>query len=1241
MKLFFIKNISVRLLITLTFLLLPTWGLLVESYSTNPSKRQPQRNQGNKPINETKQEPSSQNKNEDTKIVDLDALTGTTSIVTIKINSNGGGTLNQRVLIYFADFPDGFKDYRCRNIPSLDFGLAVPTEWQSKSSVQPKNPFCDCNLSFRFSNLNMLDKQLSLLASDERTFGLTGKITLNKDNTFNILTQKKPSYHTSSLTIYNPSRTKNTKNAITSILIVELPCISGFTGNNTNIVTTATGETQFTWYPKSEENDKAELVGNMEGCPLITGRLRVVDQQDTSKIWNIDRVLQGKTENDTTTVSVLSKSSPDKTIMVLAVNEKGEFSSKKPIRGSETNLINGQEYVLRATLVYKDHITVNNIDSSLDTTGCEPPNFNYFPRKSIRDSQPFIINRKASAKPINIDYPLPIVLLHGIRSCYKDWVSWTDCVPRRDCEPKLSKDCGYRKDCNPLLKHVSSSGAYEGFIVFTPNYTFRYPQFQITDKEAVALRNLGASQIYEQVSTDLNDLFTTTKPQAYFICHSNGGVVARIFSLLHGSMMRKIYTMGSPHSGTVLELELYSLNFRTMSEYNRRYPHFRKGIPILALGGIGNRGNADERNDGIVYPHKSVFNIGFFVYDLVGETRCGTRNRRFTVYDVPFIAPDSDKIFYKKDLPKPICKLPDFDPPTAFPSRNVPLFYHADPRLGIAGHPNFLDVAAPPMVFDAIIFPDMMGYSTKPLSEPVPLVQIADTVTQSTGTAFTDLDIPDLAPSFRIIDQVIEIKSNSTQEVIVPIPTTDRATFTLVAGKGAIALVDPIGKVIKPTNIQSYLGARYFEGLSADETITIDNPTPGNWKMRILSSLPNGKVLAMVSVLSDWEIAIDQINTAYRPSSPMAIRTNLTGDYGDLKVATVKATIKVNSLEAKDQDLSTVVLRRSSSGVYEGSIVTPPIAGSYRLAVEINGDKASQPTRQIVTTAFNVVPANRMFTGKFTDKLKDTDGNGVADQIIETIDFNIPSGNYLIAADLYDADNNLIGVSSNVLKATPGNSKIIELSFELPKIDCSKVPREFQIRNLSISDAQKGTVLDTLDSTLNLKYSAADFGLDCKSKQEDQKETKSPPKTTTTQDNVTQQNKLPPLPKTQPKLDSPLTFSLNGNLRTNIQVNVGDRVTVEAKGRVLVIKNPRPVYSGPEGINTTIDQVFGLIVKTAKQGVLLARVTQTGKEKWIVVGRKETFVAETSGVLELQVNDKKYEDNEEAFDVQVKIIRTQ
>ena len=144
----------------------------------------------------------------------------------------------------------------------------------------------------------------------------------------------------------------------------------------------------------------------------------------------------------------------------------GEFSSKNVIKGSEDDLVDGKSYFLRAELYYRDNITVNN-------TSCNAPA--KMKRSVVRDSKPFLIRKgylrklvsdiwpwgrghdtstpsgkalfdrdvarynraidqeitRIMSQPSNIDFPPPIVLVHGIRSCYTNWNVWTAALGNR------------------------------------------------------------------------------------------------------------------------------------------------------------------------------------------------------------------------------------------------------------------------------------------------------------------------------------------------------------------------------------------------------------------------------------------------------------------------------------------------------------------------------------------------------------------------------------------------------------------------------------------------------------------------------------------------------------------------------------------------------------------------------------------------------------------------------------------
>jgi hypothetical protein len=116
---------------------------------------------------------------------------------------------------------------------------------------------------------------------------------------------------------------------------------------------------------------------------------------------------------------------------------------------------------------------------------------------------------------------------------------------------------------------------------------------------------------------------------------------------------------------------------------------------------------------------------------------------------------------------------------------------------------------------------------------------------------------------------------------------------------------------------------------------------------------------------------------------------------------------------------------------------------------------------------------------------------------------------------------------------------------------------------------------------------------------------------------------------------------LTGNLKTHAEINKGDDVTINARGYVEINKKSYVVYASPNGTDTQpqIFDLFGLIVKSAREGCLLARVNGQENEKWIVIGSQKTFIAPNAGKLELQVNNKKYQDNKKGFDVHVYIER--
>lgn len=351
---------------------------------------------------------------------------------------------------------------------------------------------------------------------------------------------------------------------------------------------------------------------------LIKGRLRVKSPDDDEAV-NIDRIADTRR----TQVEVIPAESPgSKAVMVMSVKDDGRFSSSEIKSGSERNLVEGNRYILRSTLWYTDNITIDNTDLlgppttgytqimflrfPPGQTGCGAPG--RLPRAAVRDTKPFVM-RKDRSNEVNIDYPLPVVLVHGIRSCYADdWKDWLSYMLNQDknSEAKLQR----------------------GYIVFTPTYKFRnFP------------RDEAAGQVIDQMESDLNGLFSTS-PEISLLCHSNGGIIARVICNAESwnTSIRRVYTMGTPHSGTAEFTPVamaYGLDNFQMGTFNRKMPTF-KGVDVVAIGGNLQppMANSDRKFDGIVYPQDTVFGIGELELYPPKSSPDANRKQRYRLRDI-------------------------------------------------------------------------------------------------------------------------------------------------------------------------------------------------------------------------------------------------------------------------------------------------------------------------------------------------------------------------------------------------------------------------------------------------------------------------------------------------------------------------------------------------------------------------------------------------------------------------------
>ena len=112
----------------------------------------------------------------------------------------------------------------------------------------------------------------------------------------------------------------------------------------------------------------------------------------------------------------------------------------------------------------------------------------------------------------------------------------------------------------------------------------------------------------------------------------------------------------------------------------------------------------------------------------------------------------------------------------------------------------------------------------------------------------------------------------------------------------------------------------------------------------------------------------------------------------------------------------------------------------------------------------------------------------------------------------------------------------------------------------------------------------------------------------------------------------PSAFQVSGHLLTNIQVQAGDEVSISASG--IVQFGLLAGRGDPNGIQGFEDYSY---FPNVNHGALLARVRRYGTEDWVVIGTGKTFVANSSGQLELLLNDADPDNNVGYFVVKVTV----
>jgi Leucine-rich repeat (LRR) protein/triacylglycerol esterase/lipase EstA (alpha/beta hydrolase family) len=713
----------------------------------------------------------------------------------------------------------------------------------------------------------------------------------------------------------------------------------------------------------------------------VSGRLRVVDP-NTQKEWPIDHIslpsqveLNGNVKNIT-----------------IAVNPDGTFEA--------TEMLPEGSYSGICRLQYNDYIQYGNIEY----LGADPPPpGNILKRLSVRK---FTVNIDKDHSYISIDFPLPVFCIHSIRAGWKFWNSWA----------------------SYLLS--------EGYIVFTPNHDSLYIS-KATESE----------QLANQFFTDLNSaynssgigLFNQNYPNVFFICHGEGGVVARVLVYQYTTFKNKIksiFTLGTPHSGTDLSgAEIYSLSKSSMmSQFNKIYDTFN-GVPVYAVSGhgLGIINSPEMHNDGIVFWNHPETNRSPFAI-------C-------TGTDPSGISYNTTESF------------PGYSEDCLSNGHHFPL-----------SHSNLVKDGSVDILINTII-PYMTGSQLSFIEEIYP-----SDINQEKSSSSTFLR--------KILDQSFPISSGSSKSYEIKVPTTDLLAIHALGIKSEISvnLTDPAGKSITSTNYNTFPNVKYSSDIITGIEYRISTPIPGKWTIVVKGGNKNDVVAMGCSINSTWDIKGYTDKSTYQPKEQAILKAKISGSASGTTISKIQASIfNINWIELSKIDLYDDGKHSDDNkgdGIYANTVNVSNTEGLYFVKFYSEAMVGGQSTQRESKWNFSVAKSLSIIKGNFSDESVDIDSDGMKDQINENVSLNFPnSGLYVLYGQMLDSTGSLINESATSVKAEiPGNYQGI-LTFNAKGLECSQFSNPFRVKNITVFRADDLAPLDQWGKTVYTKtYNSSDFG---------------------------------------------------------------------------------------------------------------------------------------------------------------------
>jgi len=315
--------------------------------------------------------------------------------------------------------------------------------------------------------------------------------------------------------------------------------------------------------------------------------------------------------------------------------------------------------------------------------------------------------------------------------------------------------------------------------------------------------------------------------------------------------------------------------------------------------------------------------------------------------------------------------------------------------------------------------------------------------------------------------------------------SADAVAFTLgySGGSLSLALIDPNGVRIDDLYAANDPSIDHVTGdhlLFQADTYTIQNPVPGQWTLEITGvSVPTVDLAYFVYADLYSNLTLDVALDAdfYRLGESVGIMATLNDNGAPVLGSDVNADVTL-----PDGTVQTVVLEdngvgvdaAANDGVYSSGAFTTSLAGIYGITVRAtDGTSYSRSA----ATGFTVAATSSGFTGVYSDTAKDTNGDGLFDEL--RIDVGVSAtmaGTFRVAGNLTNCSGLVIDSAQDIGDLTVGDNAR-SLIFSGSAIQQSGVDGPYCLEDLQLFE--NGPEETQVDQVVNpyttTAYAAGDF----------------------------------------------------------------------------------------------------------------------------------------------------------------------